>query len=232
MNSEPDEPALFDLPLAPPGLHEEPHAADPAARRSRVRAGRPESLPLFDEADLDPREAPARASRPVYEPIPREVPANPKLELVPAPAGRDGEDQAGPAPAALGPRVRSAVGDLIVLGAVAAIAASGARLLGGSLAARDLPALGAFLLAFSFLYCVVSLAFWGQTPGMAWTGLVARTDETEPLSFGQTAMRWLGHWLTWAFLGLPALLAAVGERRRSLADRISGSETYELASRG
>ena len=56
---------------------------------------------------------------------------------------------------------------------------------------------------------------------------MARTDETEPLSFGQTAMRWLGHWLTWALLGLPALLAR--SAARSLADRISGSATYELA---
>ena len=99
-----------------------------------------------------------------------------------------------------------------------------ATLLGAELNVGSIPALLVFLLSFSFLYCVVSLAFWGQTPGMAWCGLVARTEETEPLSFGQTALRWLGHWLTWALLGLPGLLAFSG---RSLADRLSGSSTYE-----
>ena len=63
-----------------------------------------------------------------------------------------------------------------------------------------------------------------RRPGMAWCGLIARSEETEPLSFGQTAMRWLGHWLTWLLLGLPGLLALSG---RSLADRLSGSSTYE-----
>ena len=38
-------------------------------------------------------------------------------------------------------------------------------------------------------------------------------------------MNWLGHWLTWLLLGLPGLLALSG---RSLADRLSGSCTYEL----
>ncbi|MBZ0149688.1 MAG: branched-chain amino acid ABC transporter permease [Pseudorhodoplanes sp.] len=72
---------------------------------------------------------------------------------------------------------------------------------------------------------VISLAFWGQTPGMAWVGLVARTVAGEPLSFGQTALRWAGSWLTWATLGLAGLSALSG---RSLADRVSGSATYAL----
>ena len=82
-----------------------------------------------------------------------------------------------------------------------------------------------FLLAWSFLYFVVSLAFWGQTPGMAWAGLIARSGASEPLSFGQTAQRWAATWLTWALVGLPGLLALSG---RSLADRLSGSRTYEV----
>lgn len=121
-------------------------------------------------------------------------------------------------------RLRAACGDLAILLGVGAAAAVGATLLGAELSLASLPALLVFLLSFSFLYCVVSLAFWGQTPGMAWCGLVARSQETEPLSFGQTALRWLGHWLTWALLGLPGLLALSG---RSLADRLSGSGTYE-----
>ena len=56
-------------------------------------------------------------------------------------------------------------------------------------------------------------------------GLVARTGTSEPLSFGQTAQRWVATWLTWALAGLPGLLALSG---RSLADRLSGSRTYEV----
>jgi uncharacterized RDD family membrane protein YckC len=126
--------------------------------------------------------------------------------------------------AAIPRRLRAACGDLAILLAAGGVAAVGATLLGAHLGVESLPALLVFLLSFSFLYCVVSLAFWGQTPGMAWTGLIARSEETEPLSFGQTALRWLGHWLTWALLGLPGLLALSG---RSLADRLSGSSTYE-----
>jgi uncharacterized RDD family membrane protein YckC len=131
---------------------------------------------------------------------------------------------AGVATADLSKRLRAACGDLAILLAAGAVAAIGATLLGAELDLASLPALLVFLLSFSFLYCVVSLAFWGQTPGMAWSGLIARSEETEPLSFGQTALRWLGHWLTWALLGLPGLLALSG---RSLTDRMSGSSTYE-----
>jgi uncharacterized RDD family membrane protein YckC len=132
----------------------------------------------------------------------------------------------GPPLAPIPTRLRATFGDLAILLSVSAAAAVGATLLGATLSLESLPAMLVFLLSFSFLYCVVSLAFWGQTPGMAWCGLVARSEETEPLSFGQTAMRWVGHWLTWALLGLPGLLALSG---RSLADRLSGSSTYELS---
>ncbi|HUP42559.1 MAG TPA: RDD family protein, partial [Thermoanaerobaculia bacterium] len=88
----------------------------------------------------------------------------------------------------------------------------------------DWPALVLFLLVFSFLYTVLPLAFWGQTPGMAWAGLVARARGYESLTFSQTGRRWLGGLLTAALLGLPALLAAGGGR--SMADRLSDSDTY------
>jgi uncharacterized RDD family membrane protein YckC len=71
---------------------------------------------------------------------------------------------------------------------------------------------------------VVPLAFWGGTPGMIWCGLVARNAVSEPLSFGQSVLRWLGAWLTWALAGLPGLLALGG---RSLSDLLSGSATYD-----
>ena len=77
-------------------------------------------------------------------------------------------------------------------------------------------------LVFSFLYFVVPLAFWGQTPGMAWVGHTARSVTDEPLSFGQTVLRWFGTLLTLALVGLPLLLALGG---RSLSDRLSESKT-------
>ncbi|MGE0638833.1 MAG: RDD family protein [Thermoanaerobaculia bacterium] len=242
MTHEHEEPVLFDLPLAPPPAGEEAHDErqheEPAPRRSRSRAARPESLSLFDEDEADASD-PAGAQRELrrarreYERIPPAMSGSstaPGPRAVPRPEEETGiaEDQL-TTTAPVATRLRASAGDLVVLIAVGALAAVGARALGGVLIAATLPALATFLAAFSFLYCVVSLAFWGQTPGMAWSGLVARTDETEPLSFGQTALRWLGHWLTWMLLGVPALLALTG---RSLADRLSGSEIYELPARG
>jgi hypothetical protein len=132
---------------------------------------------------------------------------------------------AAPPTAPLAPRLRAAAGDLAVLAAVTVLASAGASALEVEVGVRELPGVGLFLLAWSFLYFVVSLAFWGQTPGMVWAGVVARSGVDEPLSFGQTARRWAGTWLTWLAAGLPGLLALGG---RSFADRISGSSTYEL----
>jgi len=224
MTQEPEEPVLFDLPLAGPPLAPLADAprAEAAPRRAGRRGSRPESLPLFGEEELaaarpGPALPEASAS---YAAIPVETSRGPVP--VPRPAPRESSS---PALAPLARRLRAALGDLAILLSVGAAAAVGATLLGARLGVESLPALLVFLLSFSFLYCVVSLAFWGQTPGMAWCGLIARSEETEPLSFGQTARRWLGHWLTWALLGLPGLLALSG---RSLADRLSGSSTYEM----
>ena len=237
MTREPEEPFLFDLPLsgpppaAPPSG--EPARGETSARRIARRAARPESLPLFGDEELtESRPAPA-AARVSPEASPSSLfGAMPVAQArgpvpVPRPAARAGTHPATVASAVTAPlsrRLRAACGDLAILVAAGGVAAVGATMLGAELSVQSLPALLVFLLSFSFLYCVVSLAFWGQTPGMAWCGLVARSEETEPLSFGQTALRWLGHWLTWALLGLPGLLALSG---RSLADRLSGSSTYE-----
>lgn len=214
MTTPHEEPRLFDLPLAPA-----PHgAAEPVARRTR-RPGSPppESLPLFPEDETapfdEPEPEPSGAADPPHRAHPRSGP-----RPVPPPASEMPT-------AGLAARVRAAAGDLAVLGAVGALAAAGARMLGAPIGADRLPALALFLLAWSFLYFVVSLAFWGQTPGMAWAGLIARTGTSEPLSFGQTAQRWAATWLTWALAGLPGLLALTG---RSLADRLSGSRTYDV----
>jgi uncharacterized RDD family membrane protein YckC len=221
-----EEPGLFDLPLAPAASDSEASVASTPRRSRRPPPAQPESLPLFGADELDgdadePLDAPPAA---VPEPTRREragagtsVPRSRPVPLPPPAAATP--------TAPLGARLRGTAGDLAVLAAVTVLATGGASALEVEVGARELPGLGLFLLAWSFLYFVVSLAFWGQTPGMAWAGLVARSGEHEPLSFGQTARRWAGTWLTWIAVGLPGLLALGG---RSLADRLSGSSTYEL----
>ena len=222
-----EEPALFDLPLAPAPPEATDSPPPPPARRAARRPApeMPESLPLFDEDELPPPEAPsaprAEPSPPVASPPPsaRESAARRARPVaLPPPAPE-------PATAGLGARARAAVGDLAVLAAVGTLALGGLRLLEVPFRAAQAPGLLLFLLAWSFLYFVIALAFWGQTPGMAWAGVIARTRAEEPLSFGQTVRRWAGAWLTWALAGLPGLLALTG---RSLADRLSDSRTYEL----
>jgi len=225
----PDEPGLFDLPLRPPteGVREsdpEPPAPRPARRAPRS-AEPPESLPLFPADEVDelesaevpppvrPRPAPA-AHR---EPSPRPARPGERPQLVPAPA-------TSPA-ASLGARAKAATGDLLVLAAVLATQVLGAERLGAPVRTADWPAYTAFLVAFSFLYWVIPLAFWGQTPGMVWAGIVARNLDDGPLAFGQTARRWLGALLSLALLGLPGLGALRG---RSLADWVSGSRTLQV----
>ncbi len=191
--SEPEEPMLFDLPLSAPGSHEEPEED--------------EALPI----------APKRAAResrragpvPVPETVPRDEPrpvASPRSEF------------AGPAR-----RIAAGVADLIVHAAVAVLSLLGCRWLEVRPEPREWPAFAAFLLAFSFLYTVLPLAFWGHTPGMAWAAITSRNRDGEPLSFDQTVRRWVGAILTLALVGLPVLLAFGG---RSLTDWISGSATY------
>jgi uncharacterized RDD family membrane protein YckC len=192
-----DEPLLFDLPLAGPGDLAEDPPLQPrrSARKNGATASAAPELPL-----------PARQG-----PIP-----------VPVPAALD---SAAPASefAGRGRRFAAGMADLLVHAAFGVTALLGARGLGVRPAVADWPALAVFLLAFSFLYTVLPLAFWGYTLGMAWAGLATRNRDGEPLSFDQTARRWLGGLLTALTLGLPLLVAG---SRRSLTDIVSGSATY------
>lgn len=113
--------------------------------------------------------------------------------------------------------------DLSIHAAVLLLVGGATWIMGVPLNLADWPAFAVFLLLFSLLYTGVPLAFWGQTPGMMRVGHVARTGSGEPLTFGQTARRWIGALLTLALAGLPLLLA-LGSKR-SLADRMSGSYT-------
>ena len=116
--------------------------------------------------------------------------------------------------------VLSGLADLTVHLAVVVIGVLSARFLQIPLDVSQWPGFLGFALSFSFLYTSLPLAFWGQTPGMAISGLRAADGEHQ-LSFGQTTMRWIASILTVCTLGLPLLLARTG---RPLADRLSRSE--------
>lgn len=193
--SRDEEPSLFDLPLDGPAPVVPEEAVEPG-----LGAGEDEAL---------------------YGPEPRAA----GVPMAAAPEGHPARSELPPRhPAPLSARFLAGLADLAVHLALAVALLFGSRLLGAAAGFGDWPALVLFLLVFSFLYTVLPLAFWGQTPGMAWAGLVARAAGGESLTFGQTARRWLGSLLTVALLGLPTLLAVGGGR--SLGDRLSGSDTY------
>ncbi len=192
----PDSPRLFDLPLA----------ADAS------------TAALADERPEDEPQARDGAS-------PRSLFADlPPLESHPADAEETEASRRGATPSSprLAARALAGVLDLGLNLAVLIVALAGVWLLGVEPRLALWPAVGVFLAVFSFLYLALPLAFWGQTPGMAWAGLAARNEGDQPLTFGQTALRWLGAALTVLGLGLPLLLALTGG---SLADRLSGSLT-------
>jgi len=201
-SDEPEEPMLFDLPLSAPGAPGAPGAQE---------------LPDFeDEPEAPPPITPKRASRETRRSGPVPVPG-PATREDPEPAAARSEF-AGP-----GRRIAAGLADLVVHAAIGVLALLGCRGLGVRPELREAPAFAAFLLAFSFLYVVLPLAFWGHTPGMAWAGITSRNRDGEPLTFDQTVRRWVGALLTLALLGLPILLAFGG---RALTDWISGSATY------
>lgn len=180
--------------------------AAPASRRPRDRAPQPAGQPDLAEF-AEPRRQAASTGL-----DPRQA-----TEALAAAAEEEAHGRVG-----IGRRVAAGAADLLVHLAVAVLALAGCRYLGVFPVLRDWPAGAVFLLSFSFLYTVVPLAFWGHTLGMTWAGLTTESAAGEPLSFDQTARRWLGALLTLVTLGLPLLLALGG---RSLADRLSGSRT-------
>jgi uncharacterized RDD family membrane protein YckC len=209
-----DEPLLFDLPLSTP---ERAGSGETAAERRRTpeRAPRP---PRQDRAPAPPPpELPLASAEEARRPGPTAVPA-------PEPPDLEEEASApGSGYAGLGSRLAAGAADLLVHAALGVVTLAGLRMMGIRPAVADWPALLTFLLAFSFLYMVVPLAFWGHTLGMTWANIVSRNPDGEPLTFDQTARRWLGGVLTALALGLPLLLVGRG---RSLSDRLSGSGTY------
>ena len=122
----------------------------------------------------------------------------------------------------LADRWMSGAADVLLLVAVLCIALLSMLPLGLSPARDQWPGFALFLASFSFMYCTFPLAFWGQTPGMAWRGLRAINDDGLSLSFSQTTLRWVGGGICTLLLGLPLVVALTG---RSIADRLSGSWT-------
>lgn len=192
-----EEPGLFDdLPLQ----------QSPPDRRTPVVGEGPKASP-----SLDSPPGPVPESLPLFsedtEPLPE------------APAAR----QASPTIVPAKSRLAAGLIDMgVVLGVMLAVWA-GLWWLGVEVDLVDKALVLVFLLPFSFLYQIFPLAFWGRTPGMERVGIVARSRDGQALSFSQAALRWLASVLTVVFLGLPLILtAATG---RSLADRLSGSQT-------
>lgn len=190
-------------PPAPPA----PPSAEPPAQTSRPEPRPGEASLLFTEEDLRPVGPAASASSFQDD------------------ADEDAEGFAlGETPALLQDRFLGALADLTLHLAVLGVAIVATQLMGVTIRWSDWPAFLGLGLAFSFLYTVVPLAFWGRTPGMVWVGHTSRSLSDEPLSFGQTVLRWIGALLTLALAGLPLLLALGG---RSLSDRLSDSRTVQ-----
>jgi uncharacterized RDD family membrane protein YckC len=213
---EPDEPLLFDLPLVPQN-------APPPGSRAGEREPREDAAP--------PRPSPrADGVRRSVEPEGLEPDLELKRPQRPTPvktADAPEPPQAASPWAAPGKRYRAGTADVAIHVALLVGVLLAAHGMGVEPRLAQWPAFMVFVLTFSFFYTVVPLAFWGQTLGMAWTGIVTRNHNGEPLSFDQTARRWLGGLVTIAVLGLPLL---VPFRGRTLADFVSGSETYPSGS--
>ena len=207
-------------------LFQEDAATEEAARPPRGEsAAAPERVARRAAASSRPGGPPSGIFDQLSGPQPAaesEAPPEPGL-----PGSSMGDDEA--VAAGVLARLQAGAADLLAHLAVLSAGFVAMRLLGLQPALDQWPGFASFLALFSFLYLAFPLAFWGHTPGMAWFGLLARDVGDRPLAFGQTGLRVVGTWLTAALLGVPVLLALSG---RSLVDRISGSETWQIVDRG
>ncbi|MEM1203407.1 MAG: RDD family protein [Acidobacteriota bacterium] len=237
---QPDLP-LFDLPLQPGEAAEEAAWDESAAGAQEPAPLDAPPEPIWDPAapvaeapvaeDLAAEPQPVEAEAPAREPEelmlfdPDDLSAHGALEPAPPGEAAPQGDEAIAAGAILKDRFLGGLADLFIhlvtLGAVVGCV----QLMGVPVGWHQWLPFGTLGLVFSFLYFVVPLAFWGQTPGMAWVGHAAQSVTDEPLSFGQTVLRWFGSLLTLGLAGLPLLLALGG---RSLSDRLSDSKTFEV----
>jgi uncharacterized RDD family membrane protein YckC len=205
-------PLLFDLPLEAEPAAEADRVIEPATASDPFTAAialSPEGAQeeLFHE-ELAPDAAGAPMAEELVDPEPRTTEEMPTEEV----------------PARVPARLISGAADLVVHSGVLAGVSLGLYAMAIEPQPWQWPGLLVLLLAFSFVYTVVSLSFWGQTAGMAWCELTSRDRLERPLSFRQATLRWAGSLLTVALAGLPAILSFRGT---SLTDLISGSITLQ-----
>jgi len=216
--STPDDPGLFDdLPL---------HAKEPPKKAVHPpEPPRVETPPTKQAVEKDISDVrPSEELRMLFQEEPKEeaTPPEPKLgpEKAESPPEKEIELEIEDADLT---RARLVAG-LLDLGVVLAVAVTAfvcVALMGVDLTPWPWVPTALFLIAFSFLYCVFPLAFWGRTPGMAYLGLQARSLDGKSLSFGQTGWRWLAGLLTVVSFGLPLILTLKGTY---LSDLLSKSQ--------
>jgi uncharacterized RDD family membrane protein YckC len=223
--SEPSQNQLADLPLF--GNLEDPEEfKEPAEIEEPAPIQEPEELQSTGE-EIESTEEIEQPWEPELEtplePQQLEAEFSEKLDFTEVEPAAPPEPAPSIRPASLTDRLGAALLDLAVMAGAAIALAGGAAVLGATPQLSDWPLLAFPWLLFSFLYHVIPMAFWGQTPGMASMSLTARTLDDRPLSLGQAVRRWLATLGTTLLLGLPSLLALTG---RSATDRLSQSATH------
>lgn len=176
---------------------------------------------LFDD-EAGPLQGRPASTHELDGAAPEEMAWQPEMDGSAAGEAEPGEVDDAPS---LADRWLSGAADALLLCAVLCVALLTMLPLGLTPAMDQWPGFALFLASFSFLFCTFPLAFWGQTPGMAWRGLRAINEDGLSLSFSQTTLRWLGGAVSLLLLGLPLVVALWG---RSLADRLSGSWTVRI----
>ena len=223
---------LFDLPLQaetdPEGDRpfdeepaiEEPVIEEPAIDRLGAEEGSAAATLLEEEPPVEnlPQEQDEEAEEPRAEVIPIQT------SLFQSEEEDEEEEDAALAEelASWSDRLLSGISDLAVHAAMLGIAVGGSYGLGVQVDTSSWPPFAVLTLIFSFLYWTIPLAFWGQTPGMAWIGTISRSLDDEPLAFGQAVLRWVGALVTLALVGIPMLLSFSG---KSFSDWLSDSKT-------
>ena len=216
----PDDPGLFDdLPL---------HAEEPPNRVARAARPLKTGPPPAKTAEglAAAKVEPAEELLLLFQEKSEEESTSPGLKLEPEDAESPPDEEMEEVDLARS-RLIAGLLDLGVVLAVAVTAFVCIALMGVDLSPLPWAPMALFLTAFSFLYCVFPLAFWGRTPGMASLGLRARSLDGRSLSFGQTAWRWLAGLLTVVSFGLPLILTLKGTY---LSDLLSKSQV-EIAGR-
>lgn len=199
--STPDDPGLFDdlplhseEPLSQVGPPPAPPKAQPSRSKTLEGETDREALPPKEPLLLFQEESKDTADTPQPEPRPKVAESQPTQEI----------------PDMARARLLSGLADLGVVVAVAISSIVCVAWMGVDLAWLPWAPMALFLAAFSFLYIVFPLAFWGRTPGMACLGLRARGRDGQSLSFAQTVWRWLAGLLSVATFGLPLILTLKG----------------------